>query len=162
RVRKDLLGVRRVPLQRQVHDDTRAAPFGGSLGGECDHLIVDRFLRLVEELDEFANAPLVLIALPLALAALVLQLDDETRVQERELSETARELIEAVFGGREDLRVRLEGLLGAGAIGIANRSQRRLRNASTIFLVPDVPLTADLELEPLRNRVDGGDADAVQ
>ena len=98
RVREDLLGVGGVPLQRDVDHDRALPSSVGRLGGERDHLVVDRLLGLVEQLDELADAALVLEALLLAFAALVGELDDEARVQERELAQTAGQDVVAVFG----------------------------------------------------------------
>src|SRR5262249_3859455 len=108
------------------------------------------------------NAAFVLVDLLATAAALVGELDDEARVQERQLAKAAREHVVAVLGGREDLRVGLERHLRARAIGIANRRDGTLRYATPVFLVPDVPLAPDLHLEPLGDRVDGADADAVE
>ena len=63
---------------------------------------------------------------------------------------------------REDLRIGLERDLGAGAVRIADRRERRLRHAAAVLLVPDVAFAPDLELEPLGDGVDRADADAVE
>ena len=82
RVAEDLLGVGRVPLQRDLDADAalrRPRCRRASASAEGDDLVVDGLLRLVEELDELADAALVLERLAAALAALVGQRDDEAR-----------------------------------------------------------------------------------
>jgi hypothetical protein len=87
RVREDLLAVARVPLERDLDGDRRAR-LAGLLREDVHDLVVDRFLRFVQVLDELADAALVLEELVARRAtmvglALVGQRDDEARVQER-------------------------------------------------------------------------------
>ena len=59
RVAKDLLGVARVPLERDLEADWKSTTLLGMLGDDVNDLVVDRLLGLVEKLDELPNAPLV-------------------------------------------------------------------------------------------------------
>ncbi len=96
------------------------------------------------------------------LTALVLQRDDEARVQERELAQTASEHVVLNLDLREDLVVGLEGDLRAGALGVADDLERSDGRAASVLLKVHVAFAFDLELEPLADRVDGADADAVE
>jgi hypothetical protein len=125
-------------------------------------LFVDRLFRFVEQLDELANAPLVDEALLFAFAPLVGKLDDQPRVQERKLAQTAGEQIETVLGGREDLGIGLEGDLRTRAIGVADGSDGPLRNSPPVLLVPDVPFAPNLHFEPLGDGIDGAHSDAME
>ena len=62
----------------------------------------------------------------------------------------------------EDLRVGLEGGLGAAAVAAADAADVGHRHAALVFLLVDVPVAADLDLAPFGEEVDHGDADAVQ
>ncbi len=66
------------------------------------------------------------------------------------------------LGHREDLGVGPERDLGAGLLRSAHRLDRRDRAALLVGLLPDLALAQDLDLEPLGERVDDRDADAVQ
>ena len=83
-------------------------------------------------------------------------------VEERELAQPLRQRVEAELDGFEDLRVGLERDLGAARLGRAGDQQIGLRRAALVGLLIDLLVAPDLELEPLRQRVDDRDADAVQ
>jgi hypothetical protein len=95
-------------------------------------------------------------------AALVRERDDEARVEERELAKTRREHVVLDLGDREDLVVRLERDLRAGAIRVADHAERRDGRAAPVLLEVHVAFAADFELEPLAHRVDRADADTVE
>jgi len=135
---------------------------GRGLRHDVHDLLVHRLLRLVEVLDELADPALVLERLLAALAALVGERDDEAGVEERELAKTAREDVVAVLRDREDLRIRLEGDLGAGLVRLTDDGDRRGRSAPSVLLEVDLAGALDLELEPFAHRVDRAHADAVE
>src|SRR5690606_17747411 len=145
RVAEDLLGVAVRPLQGEIDDDARLALTGRKLAGERDHLFMNRLLRLAEQRDELADSTLVLVDLAARLATLVLEVDDEPRVQEGGLTQPIREDVEAVLGVAEDLVGGLEGDLGSRAIARAEGGERRLGNAAPVLLEPHLAVTVDLE-----------------
>ena len=62
----------------------------------------------------------------------------------------------------EDLEVGQEGDLGAVLLGRVALGQVGHRFAALVVLLPDVAVAADLQVQALGERVDDGDADAVQ
>ena len=88
--------------------------------------------------------------------------DRDAAVEERELAQPLRQRVEAELGRLEDLRVGLEGDLGAALLGRAGRLEIGGRRAALVGLLVDLAVAPDLELERLRERVDDRDADAVQ
>ena len=112
RVRVDDFVVAVLPLQRALDVDAVALAVGRDDRRE-------RFLVLVEPLDERDDSALVHVA---ALArtlvrALVAQDDRETAVQERQLAQPRLEDLPREVEGLEDLRIGLEMLDRAGALG---------------------------------------------
>ena len=162
RVAKNLLLIARVPLEGELDPDGCRGAFGQVLGHDRDHLVVNGLLRLVQVLDEFADAALVLERLFAPAVALVRERDQEPRVEERKLAQAARENVELELGHREDRRVRLEGHLRAGLVGVADDRERRHRCAAPVLLKMDVPLAHDLHLEPLAHGVDRAHPHTVQ
>ena len=73
-----------------------------------------------------------------------------------------RQRVEAVLGRLENLRVRLEGDLGAALLGRAGGLELRGRHAALVGLLVDLAVAPDFELEASRERVDDRDADAVE
>ena len=162
RVAEDLLRVASRPLHREVeHDVDGPSCFGLYLGGERNDLLVDGLLRLGHERDELLDAALVLVAALLIRRTLVHDVDDQARVQERELTQPIRERAVVVLEHREDIGIRLERELRTRFVALADRGHRPLRDAAPVLLVPDAAFALDLEAEPLRDGVDGADADAV-
>ena len=129
RVAKNLLGVARVPLHRELDADGGRGGVGGrDLGQDGDDLVVHRLLGLVEVLDELADAaPVDEVFFPAAVA-LVDEEDEKPRVEEGQLAETAREDVELKVGRGEDRRVGAEGDLRTGLVGVADDGQGRDRN----------------------------------
>src|SRR3954471_4690488 len=156
REREDGLLVGGVPLQRDLD---RALV---RLALEEDDLLLDRVLALVEVADEVLDAALVLELDAVAAAALVNERDLEPARQERRLAQALLEDREVEVERLEDVGVRREADRGAGLL-------RRLAPDEVVawlpaveLLCPEVPVAADLDLERLAQRVDNGDADAVQ
>ena len=105
----DGFGVAVVPLQRDLHVDAVAVAL------HVDRLLVDGALVLVQVLDERDDAAVVLELVALRFA-LVVERDENARVQERQLAETLRERVEAELDGLEDLVVGPECDLGAALL----------------------------------------------
>jgi hypothetical protein len=145
-----------VVLQRDLDLDVAL------LALEVHHLRVDGRLVLVEVLDELDDAALVEERVAPAVA-LVLDDDLEAAVQEGQLAEPVRERVERELRHLEDRRIRLEADDGAVLLRLLARRQRTRRPpALLVALRPDPSAAADLELEPLRQRVHHRHADAVQ
>src|SRR4051794_14327470 len=156
REREDGLLIGGVPLQR---DFDRALV---RITLEEDHLLLDRVLAVVEVADEVLDAALVLELNAVAAAALVDERDLEAAREERRLAQALLEDREVEVERLEDVGVRQEADRGAGLL-------RRLAPDEVVawlpaveLLCPEVTVAADLDLERLAQRVDDGDADAVQ
>ena len=121
----DRLGVAVVPLQRDLGVDAVL------LAAHVDRLLVDRRLVLVQVRDERDDAAFVVKLVVLAVA-LVVQRDDDAAVQERELAQPLGERVEAEDGRFEDLRVGLEGDLGAAPLGRAGHLEVAARRAALV------------------------------
>ncbi len=107
--RVDRLGVAVVPLQRDLDVDAVL------LAVHVDRLVVDGRLVLIQVLDERVDAALVQELVALAVA-LVVDRDRDAGVEERQLAQALRQRVEAELDGLEDLRVGLEGDLGAALL----------------------------------------------
>ena len=84
-------------------------------------------------------------------------------IQERELAQAVLQRREIELDHGEGLGRRQEGHLGAAlAVGIADDRERRDRVAVGELHVVFLAVAPDRELQPARQRVDDGDADAVQ
>ena len=152
---EDQLGVAVVPLQRDLGVDAVLVAL------HEDRLVVDDRLVLVQVLDERDDAAFVLELVALAVA-LVVDGDEDAAVEERELAQALRQRVEAVLGGLEDLRVGLERDLRAAPLRRAGDLEVGDRRAALVALLVDLAVAPDLEVEPLRQRVDDRHADAVQ
>ena len=86
----------------------------------------------------------------------------EAAVEVRQLAQPLGQDLEAELGPLEDLRVGLERHLGAASLRHADRRQLGRRIAAPVLLVVGLAVALDLQLQPLRQRVDHRDADAVQ
>ena len=144
-----------VPLHRDLDVDAVL------LAARVDRLLVDRRLVLVQILDEGDDAALVEELVRLAVA-LVVDRDRDAAVEEGQLAQARRQRVEAVFGGLEDLRVGLEGDLGAALLGRARDLEVARRHAALVGLLVDLAVAPDLELEHFREGVDHRHADAVE
>src|SRR3984893_3145376 len=144
-----------VVLERDLDLDVVLLPL------EEEHFRVDRRLVLVQVFDELDDAALVEegVARPVAL---VLDDDLESLVEERELAQTVRERVEGEHGLLEDLAVRLEAHDGPVLRGLLPHGELAGGHPALVALRPHVALATDLDLEPLRQRVDHRDADAVE
>ena len=122
---------------------------------------MNRRLVLIEVLDELDDAALVEEGV-VAIVALVLDDDLEALVEEGHLAQPVRQGVERERDLLEDLRVRLEADDGAVLGRLVAGGDVPLRHAVLIALRPHTALPAYLDLEPLRQGIDHGDADAVQ
>ena len=154
--REDGLLVGGVPLQR----DLDRALVG--LAGEEDDLLLDRVLVLVQVGDEVLDPALVVELGPGALAALVLDRDPQAAGEERRLAQALLERREVEVERLEDLGVGQEGDRGAGVLRRLALRELALRHAAGVVLRPGEAVAPDLDVQPLRQRVDDRDADAVQ
>src|SRR6266545_1049872 len=153
--RENALLVTVVVLQRHLDLDVVL------LALEEEHLGMDGRLVLVQVLDELDDAALVEERVG-ALVTLVLDDDLETLVEEGHLAEAVRQRVEGERGLLEDLRVGLEANDRAVLRGLLSRREVALGRAILIPLRPDLAAPPDLELQPLGERVDHRDPDAVQ
>ena len=98
----------------------------------------------------------------LVCAALVDQLDLQAPGQEGGLAQPLGQGREVEVDLLEDLEVGEEGDLGAGLLRLRAALELGRRLAALVVLGPDVAVAADLQVQPLGERVDDRDADAVQ
>ena len=150
------LDVGAVPL----HRDLELALVGLAL--EVDDVLVDRVLAVVDVEDEVGDAALEPEVGLLAAGALVGELDAQAPGQERHLAQPLSERLEHIVGRLEDVAVGQEGDGRAGVGGLLAHRERAERIAALVALAPRVAVTADLEVERLRERVHDRDADTVQ
>ena len=156
---EDGLVVRRVPLHRDLD---RAV---GGLVLEVDDAAVDGVLLAVDVGHEVADAALVLEGDALAVGALVVEGDLESLGEERRLAQALGEHAVVVVDIFEDVGVCQEGDGRAGGpvlVEFLPLDQLGDRIAALEALVPVVAVDVDVQLEPLAERVDDRDADAVQ
>ena len=160
--RVDALPVGLVPL----HGDLERHAL--TLGPELDHRLVDRGLGLVEVAHEVGDAALVaegdlaLLGVGAVDRALVAQRDGQAPVEEGHLLQPAVDRLEVEHGRLEDLRVRPERHRRAGLAGRLALGHLRGRLGIRVRLAPDEPVLVDHDLDPGGQRVDHGDAHAVQ
>ena len=140
------------------------APSSGR-AGQVDGILeaIGHSLALVPELDEVDDAAGVAELLDLRLhRSLVAQDDLEVLVEERRLLQTVVQDVEVVDGGLEDLVVWPEGDGGAGRTGGADLAHLLSGLAAGELHLIDLAIAADLGVHLLGERVDDGDAHAVQ
>src|SRR5206468_10687960 len=154
REREDALLVAVVVLQRHLDLDVAL------LALEEQHLRMQRGLVLVQVLDELDDPALVEERVAPRIA-LVLDDDLEAAVQERQLAQTIAERVEREGRLLEDRRRRLEADDRAGLLGRPGRRERARRDAELTAPGPLLAVAADLDLEPLAERLYARDADAV-
>ena len=137
--------------------------------GHVDDLLVQGRLVAVVPADEFADAALVahgVLALFFGLVggfdALVFDGDVQARVQKRLLAHAGMQGLIVVFQRVEHLGVRLEGDLRAVLVRGADDAHFLGNMAAGELHLIDLPVLADLDLQPLGQRVDDRRAHAVQ
>ncbi len=147
-----------VPPQRRL--DADAVHFGI----DHDRRGHDRLLVAVEIFDELLDTAVVVHLLALLdRVAHVGQHDIDAGIQEGELAQAMFEGGEVVFDIGEGFRGGEERHLGAAlAMGVADHLERRHRVAMGEFDEMLLAVAPDPQLQLARQRVDDGDADAVQ
>ena len=120
-----------------------------------------RLAGAIEVLDELEDAALVMEFVVVA-GSLVAEDDLHAAVEEGQLLQAAVERVVDELGVGKDLRVGLEGGLGADLVGGADAADVAGRHAALVFLLIDVAVAADFDLAPFGEEVDDRDADAVQ
>ena len=153
---EDRLDVRGVPLHRDL--DVALVV----LALEVDDVLVHRVLRLVDERDEVLDAALVVELLRRPGRPLVAQHDPERAREEGRLAQVLREGRGGELRLLEDLAVGQELDRRAVALGRADGLHVALRDAAGELLPVEHPVAAHLGDEPLGERVDDRDADAVE
>ena len=152
---EDLLVVGVVVLHR--HFDLDAL----DLGGEVDGLGAEDGAALVEHADELADAALVVELARLA-RALVVQDDHQAGVEEGELPQALAEHLVIEDALAEDERIGLEVDGGAAPLGRADDVKGLGGHALGVALRMVQAAAEDLDHQGIGQRVDAGDADAVQ
>ena len=147
-----------VPPQRRLDADAVHVGVDHDRGGH------HRLLVAVEVFDEFLDAALVhhLLAL-LDRVAHVGEHDVDAGIEEREFAQAMLQRGEIIFDIGEGFGRGEERHLGAAlALGVADDHQRRHRVAMGELDVMLLAVAPDPQLQLARQRVDHGDADAVQ
>ena len=143
----DVLRVAVVPLQRDLRPHPLALPL------DHDHR-PQHLLVAVEVFDEGGDAALVLEAVLLLVVPLVVEGDEDAAVEEAQLAQALGERVEAEGGGLEDLRVGLEGDLGAAAVGDPRVLQRPRGHPPVVGLAVHLVVAPDLDHQRLAEGVD--------
>ena len=145
--RKDGFRVPVVVLDGELHLDLVA------LGLGIDRRRVEHVLVLVQVLDEFGDAARVM-EFRLLVTPLVLQPDGQAFIQKRQLAQALGESVVIEFNGVENLGVRHESNFRATPLGLAFALEWIQWLPALVGLFPGVAVAPDLEVEPLRERVD--------
>ena len=156
------LGIGVVVLQSDLHVHAVAVVF------HVDGLVVQHLLAAIEMLDELGDAAVVLELGVLGLAglriggALIGQRDQQSLVEECEFAQALRQRVVVIFGRGEDGTVGQEVNLGSALLGRAGLLQLAGGLALGIVLLPGGAVAPDFQLQVFAQRVDAGDAHAVQ
>src|SRR5713226_9365691 len=152
---KNVFAVGVVVLQRDFDFDCAALAF------DVDGRIVERGLAAVEMLDELGDAAGE-AEFGAFFSALVGQRDLQALVQEGEFAKALRQRVEAEGCLIEDGGIRVKRDFRSGFAGLSGLLQFGGGLALFVGLLPDSSIARNFELEPVGERVDHGDADAVQ
>src|SRR5216683_2167947 len=144
-----------VVLQRDFDFDCAALAF------DVDGRIVERGLAAVEMLDEFGDAAGE-AKLRGFFSTFVSQRDLQALVQEGEFAKALRQRVEAIGRLIEDGGIRVKRDFRSGFARFSGLLQLGGGLAFFVGLLPDSSVARNFELEPVGERVDYGDADAVQ
>ena len=133
------------------------------LAGDHDGALEQHFLALVEILDKGRDAARIVVGPYFRLIGTrVLKVDRDVRIEEGQLAQTGLEHVGLEIGGGKNLAVRQELHAGAALVRVAHDFELRDRVAALVALMVFLALAPDREVEPDGERVDDGDADAVQ
>ncbi len=94
--------------------------------------------------------------------ALIGQRDFQAFVQESELAEALRKRVETIGDSCENRRIGMERDFRAGLFRLAGSLELRRGIALLVGLFPDFAIAPDFQFQPVGERVDDRDADAVQ
>ncbi len=157
RERVNRLVVRVVPLKRDLELDAFAA------ARQEDRLGVEHLPGLVQVLNELDDSAFVVKErLADLLGPLVGERDLDALIQESQFAKTLRQGVVGKHQVFEHLRVRLEGDLGAAALGGSDLAELADRFPALEVLAVGRALAPDLDLEPLGKGVDHRNADSVK
>src|SRR5690606_20902234 len=161
-----------VPLHRYVDADHRAL-IGRAFAGGLENRRMQRVLGAVDVFNEAARAAFEGEILFLA-GSLVAQLDMHAIVQEGQFADALGQDVVMEFDIGEDAFIRPEVHFGAALVGVAEYLDRRdfhaipdfdfavLRDAARKFHLVQLAVAAYRQLQGLGQRIDAGDAHAVQ
>src|SRR6266478_124359 len=155
RKRKNIFAVGVVVLHRDFDFDGPALTF------HVNRRIVQRGFAAVEMLDEFGDAA-GKTKLRALLGALVGERDFQALVQEREFAKALRQRVEAEGGLIENGSIRVKRDFRSRFTGFSGLLQLGSGLAFFVGLLPNAAVPRNFQLQPIRERVDHGDADAVQ
>ena len=110
--------------------------------GDVDHVGMGRLRRAVQVLDEGDDAALVLEHVAF-LGPFIVERDLHAAIEKSQLLQPFVERVVVELGAGEDLRIRLEGGLGAALVGGADATDLGRRHAPFVFLLVHVPVAAD-------------------
>ena len=153
--RENIFGVAVVVLQRDFDFHVVALAF------HVNRRIVQRGLAAVQMLDEFDDAAGEAKFCGFV-AALVLQRDLQALVQEGQLAQALRQNVVAVRRSCRRCGIGMKRDFRSGLARLAGTLSFALGHAPFVGLLPDFAVAPDFEFEPVGERVDDGDADAVQ
>ena len=129
---------------------------------EVDDVLVDGILLVVDVGDEVPDPTFGVELVPILTLAFVDQDDPQTLRQEGGLAQALDEDLGRPLELVEDLEVGEEGDRRPGLRCRPGLLEVGRRFASGELLVEDLAVTVDVDLQPLRKRVDHGDTNAVQ
>ena len=158
RERVDRVDVGRVPLHRDLDGAVVV------LALEVDDVLVDGVLRVVDVGDEVLDPALGVELVPVLALALVDEHDPQAAREERRLAQALHERLDREVDLLEDLRVgeEVDRRAGVALVRLADDLDVGQRDAALELLAVDLAVAAHLGDEPLGERVDDRDADAVQ
>src|SRR5262249_39561659 len=139
-----------------------------TLGFHVDGPVVQDAFAPIQVLDELSDTAGVFEFQTLSLAglgvslALISQRDLQAVIQEGQFAQALGQRIEVIFRDGQDFLVRKEMDLGAAFFGSSGFPKFTLRLALGIGLLPDVAFAPNFEIELMAERIDYGDANAVQ
>ena len=122
---------------------------------------MQRRLGFIEMLDKRDDAALVAEHL-LFFFALIFEGDCQSLIEERQLSKTLGQHVEAELQDFENLTVRLEGDFRSTFFGLAGCGKRGRRFAALILLFKDLAVLPDFQLQPFGERIHHRDAHAMK
>ena len=129
---------------------------------EVDWRRMNDFLLAVQMLDEGADAALIEVRLLSPLAALVHETDRDALIQKGQLAQAMLQGVEAVLRHREDLGIGDEVNLRSCLFRLADDRQRSGCHALLEAYAVNLAVAFDFDVHRRGERIDDGDADAVQ